>query len=209
MQGHDELSKPPAWVERWAPLIPHGRALDLACGGGRHARLLLSLGHEVLAVDREPQSIPGARFLRADLEDGSPWPLPGERFQGIVVTNYLHRPLFPLIEGALVPGGVLIYDTDHVYETTVKINKLLEQNNLQTYDLVICIDIMKEGTPELIASIKSGAVAWPSVILLGKRIGFANDMGQLVADAKNNLHNLSYVGEEDNVDILLKTGSSL
>ena len=111
MAGHAELSTPSAWVERWAPLMPRGRALDLACGGGRHARLLASFGYEVLAVDREPQSIPGARILRADLEDGSPWPLAGERFQGIVVTNYLYRPLFPLIEAALAPGGVLIYET--------------------------------------------------------------------------------------------------
>ncbi|HEX9184777.1 MAG TPA: class I SAM-dependent methyltransferase [Burkholderiales bacterium] len=111
MPDHAGLNAASIWVERWAPLIPRGRALDLACGGGRHARLLASLGYEVLAVDREPQSIPGVRFLRADLEDGSPWPLAGERFQGIVVTNYLHRPLFPLIEAALAPGGVLIYET--------------------------------------------------------------------------------------------------
>jgi SAM-dependent methyltransferase len=109
--AHEVVAEPSAWVLRWAPLIPKGRVLDLACGGGRHARLLASLGQEVIAVDREPQSIPGVRFLRADLEDGSPWPLPGERFQGIVVTNYLHRPLFPVIEGALAPGGVLVYET--------------------------------------------------------------------------------------------------
>jgi SAM-dependent methyltransferase len=85
--------------------------LDLACGGGRHARHLAGLGHEVTAVDREPQALAGVRFVRADLEDGSPWPLPGEAFQGIVVANYLHRPLTPLIERALAPGGVLIYET--------------------------------------------------------------------------------------------------
>jgi len=55
--------------------------------------------------------IPGARFVQADLEDGSPWPFPGERFQGIVVTNYLHRPLFPILKDALAEGGVLIYET--------------------------------------------------------------------------------------------------
>lgn len=96
---------------RWAPLIARGRVLDLACGSGRHSRYLRSLGHDVTAVDREPQSIPGARFIQADLEEGSPWPLPGERFQGIVVTNYLHRPLFPVLEASLAPGGVLIYET--------------------------------------------------------------------------------------------------
>ena len=62
-------------------------------------------------MDREPQSIPGVRLVQADLEDGSPWPLPGERFQGIVVANYLHRPLFPALQEALAPGGVLIYET--------------------------------------------------------------------------------------------------
>ena len=85
--------------------------LDLASGPGRHARLLLELGFKVVAVDREPQDIPGARFKQADLENGSPWPLPGERFQGIVVTNYLHRPLFPRLIEALAPGGLLIYET--------------------------------------------------------------------------------------------------
>jgi len=91
--------------------MTRGRVLDLACGGGRHARFLAGLGHEVTAVDREPQSLPGARFIRADLEDGSPWPLPGELFEGIVVANYLHRPLFAPIAAALAPGGVLIYET--------------------------------------------------------------------------------------------------
>jgi len=102
---------PAEWVVRWAPLITRGRVLDLACGGGRHARHLAGLGHEVTALDREPQPLESIRFIRADLEDGSPWPLPGEVFEGIVVANYLHRPLLPLIERALAPGGVLIYET--------------------------------------------------------------------------------------------------
>ena len=83
----------------------------MACGSGRHARFLLEQGHDVTAVDREPQSIPGVRFLQADLENGSPWPLPGERFQGVVVTNYLHRPLLQVLADALAPGGVLLYET--------------------------------------------------------------------------------------------------
>jgi len=111
MAGHAELDAPSAWVLRWAPLFAPGKVLDLACGGGRHARLFAARGFEVVAVDREPQSIPGVRFVRADLEDGSPWPLPGEQFQGVVVTNYLHRPLFAPIAQALAPGGALIYET--------------------------------------------------------------------------------------------------
>ena len=110
MNEHDIVA-PSAWVVRWAPLITRGGVLDLACGSGRHARLLAGSGHPVTAVDREPGDIPGVRCVRADLEDGSPWPLPGQQFQGIVVTNYLHRPLFAPIARALAPGGVLIYET--------------------------------------------------------------------------------------------------
>jgi len=102
---------PSAWVERWAPLITHGTVLDLACGSGRHSKLFLEKGLQVVAVDREPQQIPGARFIRADLEGGNPWPLPGEQFEGVVVTNYLHRALLPRILESLRPGGVLIYET--------------------------------------------------------------------------------------------------
>jgi SAM-dependent methyltransferase len=105
------MIEPSAWVQRWAPLVTHGKVLDLACGGGRHARFFLDRGLKITAIDREPQGIPGARFIQADLEDGSPWPLPGERFEGIVVTNYLHRPLFPILAASLAPGGVLIYET--------------------------------------------------------------------------------------------------
>lgn len=110
-EGPHEGPLPSAWVERWSPLVKAGTVLDVACGAGRHARHFLARGLLVVAVDREPQDIPGARFVRADLEDGSPWPLPGERFAAIVVTNYLHRPLLPVLRESLAPGGVLIYET--------------------------------------------------------------------------------------------------
>jgi SAM-dependent methyltransferase len=105
------MTAPSAWVARWAPLVTQGTVLDVACGGGRHSKLFLDQGLKVVAVDREPQDIPGARFIQADLEDGSPWPLPGERFEAVVVTNYLHRPLMPRLRDCLAPGGVLIYET--------------------------------------------------------------------------------------------------
>jgi SAM-dependent methyltransferase len=108
--GHDIVAPSP-WVVRWAPLLTRGRVLDVACGGGRHARYLAQLGHDVTGIDRDPPELPGVRCLRADLEDGGPWPLPGERFDGIVVANYLHRPLLAALAGALAPGGLLLYET--------------------------------------------------------------------------------------------------
>lgn len=54
--------------------------------------------------------IPGVSTRCADLENG-PWPYGGDRFAGIVVVNYLHRPLFPHLLASLAPEGVLIYET--------------------------------------------------------------------------------------------------
>lgn len=86
--------------------------LDVACGAGRHAIFFADRGFEVFAVDREAQTLPGAiQFAKADLEDGSPWPFARKRFAAIVVANYLHRPLFPILTESLEEGGVLIYET--------------------------------------------------------------------------------------------------
>jgi len=113
--------QPSAWVSRFAGLVPSGLVLDLACGGGRHARLFAALGHPVLAVDRSDSALlqsqgSGITGLRFDLEQEgaaahTDWPLVPDRFAGIVVTNYLHRPLFAPLLQSLVSGGVLIYET--------------------------------------------------------------------------------------------------
>jgi SAM-dependent methyltransferase len=106
------------WIRRFAWLVPAGgTVLDLACGAGRHARYFLGLGHPVLALDRDLGGVadldgqPGVELLRADLEDGGPFPLAGRRFAGVVVTNYLWRPLLPALVAAVAPGGCLLYET--------------------------------------------------------------------------------------------------
>jgi SAM-dependent methyltransferase len=106
-----EVERASPWVLRWADLVDRGPVLDVAAGAGRHSLVFAERGLEVVAVDREPQRLPGVRFVRADLEDGSPWPFAGQRFAAIVVTNYLHRPLFAPLAQSLAEGGVLIYET--------------------------------------------------------------------------------------------------
>jgi len=112
-----ESSPPPsAWVRRFLPLIkPGGLVLDLAAGSGRHSRLLRHSGFAVCAVDRDvagllPLAGAGCEVRHIDLETGGAWPL-GTMYDGIVVANYLHRPLLPTIGQALAPGGILIYET--------------------------------------------------------------------------------------------------
>ena len=111
----DERSE---WVSRFATLVPAGRpVLDVACGSGRHSLLFLERGHPVTAIDRDAAQLklaaetPGLTVIEADLEDGSPWPLADLRFGGVVVSNYLWRPLFATLIAALEPGGALIYET--------------------------------------------------------------------------------------------------
>ncbi len=108
---------PSPWVKRFASLIPErGTVLDLACGSGRHTRHLRAMGYRVLAVDIDVARVAdlsadeNVEIMETDLETGD-WPFNGRRFEGIVVTNYLHRPHLPRLVESLAPGGVLIYET--------------------------------------------------------------------------------------------------
>lgn len=113
---HPHLDPAPSpWVQRWLAFIrPGGAVLDVAAGAGRHARLLARMGFEVDAVDRDASLFadppPNVRVLEADIEAG-PWPYSGRLFDGVVVTNYLHRPLLPVLVSSLEPGGLLVYET--------------------------------------------------------------------------------------------------
>ncbi|MBI5275721.1 MAG: class I SAM-dependent methyltransferase [Burkholderiales bacterium] len=106
---------PSPWVARWAHLVPPGgTVLDVACGRGRHMRWFRERGHPVTGVDRDPEAIeaiqPLGEAVLADIENG-PWPFAGRRFDAVVVTNYLWRPLLPAITACVAEGGVLIYET--------------------------------------------------------------------------------------------------
>ena len=116
VHAHD--SPPSAWVRRFLPLVaPGGRVLDLAANQGRHTRLLVEGGFEVVAADRDVAPLtarfgaePRCQIVEIDLENGQPWRL-GGGYDGIAVSLYLHRPLLSDLAGALAPGGVLIYET--------------------------------------------------------------------------------------------------
>ena len=128
-----------AWVLRFAEMIPKqkaalnlaraevldvalgqaldiaaGQVLDLAAGSGRHSRALAAMGYVMLAVDRDLDEFAapplGVILFKADLEL-HPWPFANQQFAGVVVTNYLYRPLLPFIVAAVAPGGILIYET--------------------------------------------------------------------------------------------------
>jgi SAM-dependent methyltransferase len=112
------FAPPSPWIARFAPLLrPGNRMLDVACGGGRHLRHFRDRGLSVTGVDIDLRGVAdltgqeGVALVQADLEGPDGWPPALSGFDGIVVTNYLHRPLLPAIVGALKPGGLLLYET--------------------------------------------------------------------------------------------------
>ena len=115
MHGTEQASH---WVQRWSHLVkPRGLVLDVACGYGRHAHWFFSKNHSVTLVDRSQAAIDSIAMptercekVLADIEN-SPWPFAGRQFDAVVVTNYLWRPLMPILLASLLPAGVLIYET--------------------------------------------------------------------------------------------------
>ena len=93
--------------------------LDLACGSGRNALWLARHGGPVVAADINPAALealqadaPGCLATwEIDLEAPDSAPLAGSRFGAVLVFRYLHRPLMPAIRDAVVPGGLLVYET--------------------------------------------------------------------------------------------------
>jgi SAM-dependent methyltransferase len=120
--GHSSL-EPSPWVRRWSHLVGPGAAwLDVACGSGRHVRWFHGRGARVTGIDRDAAATEPLRAIAdiriADIERG-PWPLAGARFDAVVCTNYLWRPLLPTIVDAVAEGGVLICETFAVGNETL------------------------------------------------------------------------------------------
>ena len=119
-RGEHPGPEPDPFLVRSTPLIQQllsngGHALDLAGGTGRNAVYAAGLGFSVTLVDASAEALVKAQSLpltliHANLERGEYVP-PPESFELVMVFFYLQRDLFPALEAALKPGGVLIYRT--------------------------------------------------------------------------------------------------
>jgi SAM-dependent methyltransferase len=91
--------------------------LDVACGTGRHTRLALQRGLAVTAIDRDTSRLgeqsqrTDVEVITADLEDGSAFPLAGRKFDAVIMTNYLWRPILPALFATVASDGLLICET--------------------------------------------------------------------------------------------------
>lgn len=138
---HLQMVEPSAWFARHQPLIKRGgKVLDVAAGGGRHARFFADHGHHVTVVDRniDPlislQESHNCEVIEADLEDGSPWPVGGRTFDAVIVSNYLYRPSFDHLIESLASNGIFLYETfalgNEVYNRPRNPDHLLKSGEL-------------------------------------------------------------------------------
>ena len=120
----DDRRHPTPFFNQCLPQLPtEGQALDIAAGAGRHTLALAQHGLRVDAIDisrqgfllarrrfmeTNPMLLAQTRFILADIERD--W-LPCAQYDVIVVSFFLHRPLFPLIKRCLRSGGLLLYET--------------------------------------------------------------------------------------------------
>ena len=124
-QAHQSTASPCRFFTKQLHRLPKGRALDVACGSGRHALELAGHGFDVEAIDRDASNLdklaaiakqrhlPNLSVKQVDLErttDNRP-EFPPATYDAIIVCFYLHRPLFPWLIEALKPNGVLLYET--------------------------------------------------------------------------------------------------
>jgi SAM-dependent methyltransferase len=105
------------WVRRWAPLSARAKCSTWPAAAGATRACWPRSAIPCIAVDRDPQALAAAAGAGIDADrirpgsGGQAWPFEPGRFAGIVVTNYLHRPLFGALAASLAPDGVLIYET--------------------------------------------------------------------------------------------------
>lgn len=139
--GKHAPGAPSEWVQRFLSGVKSGgNVLDVACGAGRHMRLALEMGYGVTGIDRDlsrVEDLAGRQdvgLVEADIETGHAFPLKDMRYDGVIVTNYLHRPILSDIIGCVAKDGVLIYETAAVgnerYGKPANPDYLLKPNEL-------------------------------------------------------------------------------
>ena len=110
-------SDPSNWIKKTLDSVGRSvrRAVDIASGAGRHSFLLSDIASDVTAVDRNPElskyfKDTHVQFLCIDLERAT-WPMEGDLYDIVLVSNYLYRPHLINIIELVSPGGFLVYET--------------------------------------------------------------------------------------------------
>lgn len=107
---------PSSWVVDTLATLPNDiRLLDVAGGTGRHAGPAARPGRVVVLADIALEAVTRARAVNGVLHgvvaDAPNLPFRAGSFNGVLVTNFLDRSIFPDLVSLLAPGGYLVYET--------------------------------------------------------------------------------------------------
>ena len=155
------IYEPSPWLLECLKSIQDSRdktVLDLACGFGRNSNILVEKGFQVLAVDideKKLSQITDKRIIKKkiNVEKLKNWPLFPNKFDIIIVFNFLFRPIFPNIISSLNKNGFLIYETfgkgHSRYGPPKNQNYLLENQELKKLTKILSLiayeDILVEN----------------------------------------------------------------
>jgi tellurite methyltransferase len=117
---HTHSNIPSEFLVENIHLLPKGKALDIAMGGGRNSVYLAQKGFDVEGIDNSQDAIKMANELAhekgvsittrlVDLEKDTY--IKELAYDSIICFNYLQRSLFPFIRNGLRKNGVIVYET--------------------------------------------------------------------------------------------------
>ncbi|MEA3434096.1 MAG: methyltransferase domain-containing protein [Campylobacterota bacterium] len=141
-QNNPTPDKPIKLITDFAKLATGTKALDIACGMGRHSKYLASMGFDVDALDISSVAIEALQnipHIHAQEVDFDSYTFPKDHYDLIICTFFLKREIFPKITEALKEGGIFIYETflHHPDNENAPSNRtfLLEEGELEvTFD---------------------------------------------------------------------------
>jgi tellurite methyltransferase len=145
---------PLSFFVNWASNLKPGRALDLACGVGRHAIWLIDHGWSVTALDASEAAIDIMKQTRPQISTGvvdieqPQFVIEPQAYDLIVDTFFLHRPLFSKIKQGVRPGGVVIIAIHLSGSFAVKPGELPRE--YREWEILHYIE-NEHGTAELVA----------------------------------------------------------
>lgn len=157
---HNHSTEPSPLLKEFLPILPKGKALDVAMGEGRNALFLAANGFDMEGLDRDPRALEVCQNLakrqnltiktkKVDLEDHL---LPLNHYDLIICFYYLQRSLISPMKKALKDGGVLVYETflidQHLLHGTPKHKEYcFEHNELLDFFSDFRILYYREGNP--------------------------------------------------------------
>ncbi len=177
-QNSPAPDKPVKLITDFAKLATGTKALDVACGMGRHSKYLASIGFDVDALDISSVAIASLQdipHIYPQEVDFDTYTFKKDHYDLIVCTFFLKREIFSKITGALKEGGIFIYETFlyHPDNENAPSNRtfLLEEGELEItfdheYDIMhldeywdVDLDGAKTMKAAMVAKKKSGGMS--------------------------------------------------